>query len=127
MKCSTSMGPWRIPGCDATAPEWRREQLDLSQSCVEEAAESAANHVGFFLYREGAESQWLGDHDEDAHGGASRYAFSRNGREHVARKIDFLQCQERSAIGVINELPRLVGDPPDVRGEDQVQSLADLF
>ena len=43
------------------------------------------------------------------------------------RKIDFLQCQERSAIGVCNELPRLVGDPPDVRGEDQVQSLADLF
>ena len=35
-----------------------RSNSTFSQSCVEEAAESAANHVGFFT--EGAASQWLG-------------------------------------------------------------------
>ena len=50
----------------ARVPALGRE-VDLGQSRIEQAAESAADHIGLFFHRQGAESQRLRDHDEDPH------------------------------------------------------------
>ena len=104
------------------------QELDFSQVGVEQATESAADHIGFLLNRKFGKSQRLSHDHEDAHGAApGRNTFGGNGREDVAREVHFFEREERPAIVIVDEFPGLVGNPVDIGGKDQVEPLTRLF
>ena len=104
------------------------QQFDLSQVGIKQAAESAADDIGFLLDGQLGQSQGLGDDHEDTQGTVpDRDAFSRNGGEDIPREIHLFQREERLPIGIIDELPCLIGDLVDIGCKDKIEPLTRLL